>query len=534
MSRNEGVDQVVADVRQAEEHLLRYATECTPDTGITTVNNQERQTFRHSLVLAPWCPLMPSAQAAFAKGQVVDTGWSAVIPLNGSSPVVKVFRTTSTQAAPVLYLGVDGHFQGRASPYDTPALADDALLFGLAVHTVLTKAGAHAKQFVWGADWQSVPALLLLRARHHVALTLHNTYDKWLATQPHTFSRPEYGVFQASTALQAGLEAADVATCVNRGYAWGLRHEIIHRQVIAAHLQRWMSRIIGVDNASFDPPSRQLCDLAGLLSRDLKAGVNALYRLKDQALRQLPDEVRQKARGKVIVVSMGRRVAQKLPDLLVESLRHLLQKPRAWPLLAIFATTHGDDSSEGRLDRIKQLATDFPEHVVWTDGRLPYYQDLMNACDFNCMCSLYEPHGGAFAGTAVPLARAIDGLAAQICAYQPTGAVARLNALWHAPDAMPSGLLFREEATDPEQTVRDLTELLEARPAPANPTFSRLQEALSASLEHAVDLRLHHPEVYARLVLGALQQQLAQSWERNLGGMLALIEAARLTREIAG
>jgi hypothetical protein len=280
-------------------------------------------------------------------------------------------------------------------------------------------------------------------------------------------------------------------------------------------------------------PDRLLA-LEDLLARDLRAGAERLFRLKQEARDELPEELRRKARGKVVVVTMGRRVSQKLHEVFVESVRQLLGEPPGLPLLAIFATTHGDAGSGARLARIRGLADAFPENVAWSDGRLPYYRALMNAVDYNCMCSLMEPHGGAFCGTVVPLARAIDGLAAQICAFRPTGPAAPLNALWHPPGEPACGLTFREEAPAGPQTERDLAELLTLSPAPANPTFVRMQGELSAALRLAVDVRQKQPDVYARLVLAALRKQRAHSWEQVLGQVRTLVDAARTRRRLAG
>ena len=85
-----------------------------------------------------------------------------------------------------------------------------------------SKVGATGRQFVWGADWQMVPALTRLRTRHHTVLTLHNEFDAWLAREASDFGGGLYPLFRGQeTALRIGLKLADVATTVNRGYAEG-------------------------------------------------------------------------------------------------------------------------------------------------------------------------------------------------------------------------------------------------------------------------------------------------------------------------
>src|SRR5262249_28397917 len=138
------------------------------------------------------------------------------------------------------------------TPYDTPDLARDTLVFGAAVAEFLPKVGATARQFVWGADWQSIPALIRLRSGHHTVLTLHNEFDAWLGREAAEFGGGLYRAFQGDeTALRVGLRLADVVTTVNRGYARGLRREPIHAQVMAHHLQDLVGRIVPVENANF-------------------------------------------------------------------------------------------------------------------------------------------------------------------------------------------------------------------------------------------------------------------------------------------
>jgi glycosyltransferase involved in cell wall biosynthesis len=301
---------------------------------------------------------------------------------------------------------------------------------------------------------------------------------------------------------------------------------------MAPHLQDVLARVVGVDNAAFDPLADSLQQLADELALDLSRGWQHLARLRAEALAALPPDLARKALDKVVVVTMGRRVSQKLHEVFVESVRQLLTEQLGFPLLAVFATTSGDATSPARLERIQRLADQFPENVVWTDGRLPYYAALMNAVDFNCMSSLMEPHGGAFSGTVVPLARAIDGLAAQVCAYQPAGWAAVLNARWHAADEPANGLTYREERT--EGAEGELRELLTACPVPANATFAGMRAALSAALRRAVDLRQQRPLVYAGLVLAALRQQQSRTWPQVLTEVQALLHAARAGRELPG
>jgi glycogen synthase len=442
---------------------------------------------------------------------------------------------TNDGRAPVLYLEREGRFQGTESPYHTPELKTDTLVFGLGVNSLL-RAFASPRQFLWGADWETVPALVRLRDRHHIALTLHNTFDECLAPETERFPG-RYPELQArrdfhsqQTALEVVLNLADVVTTVNRGFAHGLRHEAIQRDLIAAHLRPYAHRIVPINNGSFTALDEGLLELERLLTQDVAAGAERLLLCKADALARLPADIAAKARGKVLLVTMGRRVAQKQHDVLVESVRRLLRAEPQFPLLAFFATVAGDGGSAARLQRMQDLQEEFPRHVEVTDHRLPYYHDLMRAADFLCLPSLYEPHGGAYAGIVVPIARAVDGLAEQICAYEPDDTVRPINRLWHAYTEQPTGLLFRETPGDDD--LANLRELLEHSPSPPNPLFARMVQALERALCVAVRLRVKEFDTYVGLVRGTLTRQLRQSWLLNLGGMLSLIEEARLRRPL--
>jgi glycosyltransferase involved in cell wall biosynthesis len=231
------------------------------------------------------------------------------------------------------------------------------------------------------------------------------------------------------------------------------------------------------------------------------------------------------------VVSMGRRVSQKQHDVLVESLREILTKESDFPVLAVFATVHGDSNSPAILARIKALVAEFPSNVVCEDGQLAYYKELMAAADFNCMPSLYEPHGGAYEGTVIPIARAVDGLAEQICGRNPRGMAKLINDRWHTEGEQPTGFLFREDSTPSQSPAEQFESLLKG--SPFSRVFQTMRDSLAAVLREAVDLRLKHDDEYARLVLAALRKQEGLSWQVNLDEMLALMEEARITRNVA-
>lgn len=532
-------DQLINQIKNAQFYMLRYETEFTPCTGITAVTKQERRHFTGGIMLAPWCPKIKENKAVddlIRGGKVKYTDWK--FKVHGRTCRV---LTTTDGFTPILYLEVEKCFRGVADPYDVPlpTLHEDTLYFGLAVNELL-KQIATPDQFVWGADWESVPALSLVRERHLIALTLHNTFDECLENESQGFGEV-YQIFSSKrgksewtkTALEIGLEIADVATTVNRGFAYGMLHEPIQTRVMANHLQSLLGKVVGIDNAAFsdlNPFSKQFIEK---YHSDTAESNKFLFTGQSEARAKLPAGISKNAAEKVIVVSMGRRVSQKLHDVLIESTRQILTRDADFPLFVVFATKRGDAASEMRLTRIKQLQKDFPANIAWTDGQLEFYGTLMQAADYNCMPSLYEPHGGAYEGTVIPIARAIDGLAEQICGLNPKGEAAKMNRLWHKKNDPPTGFLFREPpASDPEQLTADLKDLLGANPSTETALFKLMQNALSEVLVEAVRLRVDQPERYAAMVVAAIEKQKSTSWEENLNGMLALIAKARKKRKI--
>src|SRR5262245_58018734 len=195
-------------------------------------------------MILPWSGQMPAAATALQNGLVEDTGVSYPVSLTADHQVtVRVLTATANGQAPVLYLAADGFFEGVESPYDTPNLNRDVLFFGLAVRALVT-GRMPARAWVWSADWQTVPAALLLHSEHRTAITLHNTFDSYLGEVLWQFGEQRYGIFRHRTALQIALEHLDVVTTVNRGYAFGLRHEMFHTRIMADHLQFGAGRIV--------------------------------------------------------------------------------------------------------------------------------------------------------------------------------------------------------------------------------------------------------------------------------------------------
>jgi hypothetical protein len=152
----------------------------------------------------------------------------------------------------------------------------------------------------------------------------------------------------------------------------------------------------------------------------------------------------------------------------------------------------------------------------------------MRAADLNVMASLWEPFGGAYEGTVLPVARAIDGLASQIHADGPSELVTAIT----GPDpAPPTGWLFREPLLPSAHA--DLTSLLTAAvPTTRNATFAGIVEACADTLASAIRLHQQSPLKFAELVRNALQLQRTRTWQ-TYDRMVELAAAARAQRKLA-
>jgi hypothetical protein len=512
--------------------LLIWEAVFTPSTGITAVIRMLRGVLPgEGVLIAPWHARMSRAKEAWKRGEVVPTGFSYTITIAGRDHAVRVLIADQSGQAPILYLDIDGRFTGT-SPYNGD-VKTDSLFYAYAVRGLLDAAGTSGALAVIGADWQTTAALHLVHPHHVTGAWLHNVYDGFLADAVRGIGCPvEFSPFLWETALSYGTRLVDSLMCVNRGFSCSLCVEPIYTRVLAPHLQGSLCRAVGVDNANFTPLRPQFVELEGLLSRDVRAGLQRLEELKRAARDELPANLCRVIEGRVVFGAQGRRATQKLCGALVAAAGQFLGRQEKAPVAFVFATTDGDDEgSRVQLQQIRDLAGKYPDHVYYTDGRIDYFDAMLNSWHYNVMTSLWEPHGGCFSCLPVPLARAIDGLAAQICAYAPADLVtARLNRRFHGPLEDPNGLLFREPAAlDPEAEERDLRWLVEGMPPVGNATFDGIVAALVATLDKAVSI-WGNPGEYAKLVAGVLRRQMGQSWSVPLGGMITLMEEARRRR----
>jgi hypothetical protein len=345
-----------------------------------------------------------------------------------------------------------------------------------------------------------------------------------------------------------------VAT-VSKQFALDLSSEPLQAQVLGAsvdflHTER---SVVGVDNGPFLGPEtgQQAVDAwhAG--------GVGALMRWKrdrqQTALSALRDHVSSPgqpvwgspemfARGAVDAVRpvpwfvMGGRADpnQKGFDAFVQAIRRFLFAGGEGRFL--FFPMPSDDGEAGLVD-LRDLTWQRPDCVValpfrWTKG----YGSAVAGAHYGVMPSLREPFGSAHEYTwngTVAIARATGGLVQQVvprCDLPSANEAVQTRArVWHAADAAPTGLLFRE--ADGLPTVRDWRHIVEHRPATEREaargqtaTWQGLVNALTQALWDACRLLQERPSVYGEMVVeGVGHIRRSFSWERAADEYLSLL-----------
>ncbi len=511
---------------------LRFETHLTACAGLAAVQREESRTFpRHGLTLAPWPAETTAAQAALATGAVVPLDGHFTLALGpGCTRTLRVLAALLPGEQPILFLDVEGCFRGRPFVYDTPELGADALVFGLAVEAVLRHGRLRSDQWIWGADWETAPALLLLQPRHLCALHLHNIFDRWLGDLLPRFTLPAgvAAALERDTVLAATLPRVEVVAGVNRGFCRALTRHPIYTHVLAPHLQPWLGGIVPVENANFGELPAALVDLHVELGLDRhKAGMAYAKRVATTR-RALPAGLPKIPFSSALVLVMGRRAVQKGFDVAIAAIRGLLAANPRFSGYFFFATLPGDGHSDRLLAEIRALHAAFPRSVGWSDGRLAGYAELAAAANFILMPSLYEPHGGCFSGTAVPIASG-EGPEAQIAGWPLRGAAVSQR-LWHG-EREPSGFAVSPPLPrDPAVAARHLRELLDGAPVAGNPVFGAMVAEFTHAIAAAVELWRDDPPVFAGLVREALGAQQERSWAINYGGMFSHVAAAQARR----
>lgn len=509
----------------AEYLLCTWETEYTSGGGIAAVVKQQRRHADHLLIIAPWHGAMSAAQNSPLPKNTQDTG----IALSAGPYTVHVVITNDGCPVPIVFLKIDGCFTGT-TPYDSPDLDTDTLVFGLAVDAFVqhsgTRPGGTKLRVVWGQDWETVPALLLCKQRGlKIALTLHNAYDdNSLKTAAAGFGAP-YNIFGGQKALRTGLDIADIVTVVNRGFLWGLKHEPFHTAVFAPQLNGFMDRAVPVDNASFTPLGSDERHVLNAFSPGDNRGAGEFREIRERRRAALTKALEKPEiaeyggfkgfvlRDKLLIGVYGRPVSQKLHSAIADAITELFRDNPAYiSQLAVVFLVLPPESPAGaaRIAAIENFRKEFPQSVACYAGTCPVFGEIRAAADFTVMPSLWEPHGEAFYSLTLPIVRAVDGLAAQVCDPEAEiGPALEMWNRWHDTFSHPTGFTFREDlgGLDKNKILEDFQQLLDGGTILAdNAVYARIARALAKTIKRAVDT-VEDRERWARMVRAALERQ---------------------------
>jgi hypothetical protein len=433
----------------------------------------------------------------------------------------------SPDRQPILFLALEGFFAGEKSPYDTAELAGDTLAFAMAADALLGLALPNGGPFIWAADWEMGPAVLLLGARHTTAMHLHNVYDQWLGGVLPQFSFPQAASLERDTALRAALGAADVTCAVNPGFADALHDPAwpVYTDVLAPHLQDVLGRVTAVTNGPFSEMRPAWIELMHAFTPDSHAaGRRYATCVGERRSTALTPELRRLIMGRMIVLIGGRSVTQKLPEVAVAAARRTLERRRL-PVFFVFAYLPGDEFSARRHAELCVLRDDFPRDVLVLDDEPALYAAFLDVADAQVFSSAWEPHGSVFHGLSVPIAFG-EGPCAQIHSWRSRGRAVEWQARFHRKDEPRNGWWLYPEPVQPAEVTREnWRAIVSAPPEAGNGVYGAMVDQLHTALHQAVSCWSSDPIAFAGIVLAALRKQAAGDWAArdSYGRMFELI-----------
>jgi hypothetical protein len=530
--------------------LLRYETPYSPAGGIAPVVDKERNNYHGGLIIAPYFKNIKKTK----NGELLSTG---IIFNAGEYAEYKIeviithdsFPYTKGKPIPVIFLAVtNGNF---FTPIKTPyyegepdiskeicaiKLKTDSLIFGIAVKAffeyLIEMDVSLGRKFCNAADWQTAPALFMIKSMvNKKSVTLHNTYDAWLGSEAKTINTYKSTPFSGEeTALQIGLRFADAVATVNRGFEWGIFNEIVQKHSLAGHLLPYLrNKFIGIDNGRFRDLNLKEMEILVTSRNNTKEAIAKLFDYRESAQESIGKSLKERGihidfKNKAVFGFFGRLSAQKLHDVSATSVRRFLQtgsnKERAIFFFSVLPAT--EDTR--RQKQLEKLMGEFPDNVVYTYDidDCPYYEKLSTAAvDWNCLFSLYEPHGAVFQGANSILVRAVDGLNEQVNDPLTVKEAGKRNRQFHQTHEPISGIKVFEELPDSiseEQLIGQYTALNSCGLSLSdnNQVFNAMVDALTCGIERAVKLRLDNTNEYTSMVFTSLEKQTQGDWSVNL------------------
>lgn len=458
-------------------------------------------------------------------------------------------------------------FAGRRHPYDVAAstgeaenvLLRDSLLFGTAAARALEVLDPTARWVLLLQDWEAATTALALAGkeqRHLCYLTLHNSYDSPASNWDLLLSGMNPDACPGETVLDRALNRIEWPVfTVSEPFSLELTEDPLQAEILAPHLKdRLRTRIVGVNNGPFADlavpeqiVAEGTCGKIGPLLKWKEAGRKEFLKALDSLAPgfQGPlwgDPSRFRRDQAPWFVLAGRDDArQKGYDVAVEAASLVLEQGADARFL--FFPIPGDEGLEG-LGFLKDFAERFPEKVLAMPFRFRegYFAALRGAA-FGVMPSLYEPFGMAnefYLNGAAGIGRATGGILLQIVPLRGAASFSRAVELrssrWHAPSAVPTGILYREPDDLPD-ALADWRAIHEDSCGGGNRSRGRLERRRGLRLFRAMadELRMaffdgirlfaQTPDLYCAMLAEGIQHiRRCLSWERTAREYLRRIE----------
>jgi hypothetical protein len=475
------------------------------------------------------------------------------VSIPGRTVVFQIYR--HDEKIPYYFLRPDDrrYFAGARHPYDVPAgdLTRDALLFGVAVPRALHMIAPGQRWTLLLQDWEAATVSLAMAdapGKSRSFVTLHNSYD--CSIEPAQLDamgiNPES--CPGDTILQRALGQTEFPVfTVSAQFAHDLVEDPLQTQVLAPHLQTTLRpRMVAVDNGPFvdlapaeqtlaqaeEGNTQPLAQWKGENRQTFLKAISGVQPSDDRPIWGDPKGFSQ-AKGEACWFVMAGRddARQKGYDVLAGAAQAFLARGGKGRFL--FFPIPGDEGRES-LGFLKRLAEKHPQSVlvfpfIFREGFL----GALRGADYGVMPSLYEPFGMAnefYLNGTVGIGRASGGIVQQIVPLRTvtsfTQAVEQRALRWHAPDARPTGILFRERDGLPSET-EDWQKINAAGYAPRGASPDRVEERgrlplyqsmtteLLQALEDADQVVRDRPQEYYRMLVAGIRHiQQSFSWDR--------------------
>ena len=552
-----------------QEHIafVTYETQFAPCGGIAAVIKHlpraiSKAAGQSVFVITPFHHLIEQRDGRL-QGKAINELGVFTLSFQGREQAVAVCELVEGDIHWVfLKASAPDFFAGTPHPYAVGTnLTRDTLFFGAAAARCLSILGGKYQIGDWSLllqDWEAATTALAIKSLtmpSRCFITLHNSYDSYAYDHDLTDAGMEPWLYPGDTILQRALGVSqEPVFTVSEQFALDLLHDPLQSQVLAPHLP-WIlrDRLVGVNNGSFASLALPETEYQALregdsqpTSRWKQARRNAFLEATGKAASskkeplwgevQAFSDLSRQAHNPWFIMAGRDDPRQKGYDVLAYAVDSYFRLGGLGQF--IMFPIPGDEGLEGLffLNKLAQRHTGrvlvFP--YIFREG----YMDALQGATFGIMPSLYEPFGAAseiYMNGALGIARATGGLIQQIIPMGDNQQIRTLAGRWHAPQAAPTGILYREPMDIPNlewdwrainSCDYDLGDSKRDRLAQRSSytLFREMGNALCQSLLDAQALFLNNSQLYHQMLSKGIEHiQTNFSWEKSARNYLKYI-----------